>query len=186
MKYRILSIAFLAVFLVSLAVSSQPVSAQITGDPGVRGGHSMVYDPHNQVMVMYGGFTEPYGAGETDETWFYDYATNTWTEHTGTTPPARRAAMVYCNETNEIIMYGGGSRLDTWSFDCPTQTWSQVSTIANPGVHYEHSMAYDPQQNAVILFGGFGADGHARDDTWKFDCTTREWTELSPTTSPMA
>ncbi|MHA1576034.1 MAG: Kelch repeat-containing protein, partial [Candidatus Thorarchaeota archaeon] len=52
--------------------------------------------------------------------------------------------------------------------------------------HYEHSMAYDPQQNAVILFGGFGADGRERDDTWKFDCTTREWTELSPTTSPLA
>ncbi len=186
MRYRVLNLAFLAVFLMSLVVSSQPVSAQITGDPGVRGGHAMVYDPHNQVMVMYGGFTEPAGVGETDETWFYDYATNTWTEHVGTTPPARRAAMVYCNETNEIIMYGGSERFDTWSFDPLTQTWFQVITAANPGVHYEHGMAYDPQQNAVILFGGFGADGDARDDTWKFDCTTREWTELNPTASPMA
>jgi N-acetylneuraminic acid mutarotase len=146
----------------------------------------MVYDPYNQVMVMYGGFTEPYGVGESDDTWFYDYATNTWTEHTGIAPPARRAVMVYCNETNEIIVYGGSSHYDTWSFDCTTQTWSQVITASNPGVHYEHCMAYDPQQNAIILFGGFGADGFARDDTWKFDCVTREWTELNPTTSPSA
>ncbi|MBY8999189.1 MAG: hypothetical protein KGD60_15870, partial [Candidatus Thorarchaeota archaeon] len=39
---------------------------------------------------------------------------------------------------------------------------------------------------AVILFGGFDDDGHHTNDTWKFDCATREWTELSPTTAPLA
>jgi len=98
--------------------------------------------------------------------------------------------MVYCNETNEIILFGGqdlsDGPTDTWSFSCDTQEWSEIVTATNPGVHHSLAMAYDPQENAVILFGGFGDDGMERDDTWKFDCVTREWTELSPTTPPLA
>jgi hypothetical protein len=94
--------------------------------------------------------------------------------------------MVYCNETNEIILFGGGSATDTWSYDCTTQTWSHVVTATNPGGHHSHNMAYDPQENAVILFGGFNESGMVGDDTWKFDCVTREWTELFPTTTPLA
>ncbi|MHA2206477.1 MAG: Kelch repeat-containing protein [Candidatus Thorarchaeota archaeon] len=187
MKYRVLSIAFLAFFLLGQAVSSQSVSAQITGDPGNRRTRGMVYDPHNQVLVMFGGMSSVGGSHALGDTWIYDYATNTWTEHSSSSPPARGAHdMVYCSETNEIIMYGGGTYRDTWSFNCTTQTWSQVITAANPGTHSHHGMAYDPQQNAVILFGGFGSDDLDSDDTWKFDCATREWTELNPTSSPLA
>ncbi|MHA2164001.1 MAG: hypothetical protein ACXABF_16420, partial [Candidatus Thorarchaeota archaeon] len=61
-------------------------------------------------------------------------------------PPARsNLGMVYCNETNEIIVYGGGQAIDTWSFDCETQTWSEIVTVTNPGIHYSHAMAYDDQ-----------------------------------------
>jgi N-acetylneuraminic acid mutarotase len=47
-------------------------------------------------------------------------------------------------------------------------------------------MAFDPQENAVILFGGFNEEGHETDDTWKFDLETREWSDLSPATTPLA
>jgi N-acetylneuraminic acid mutarotase len=94
--------------------------------------------------------------------------------------------MVYCNVTNEIIMYGGGSYTDTWSFDCATQTWSAVVTTINPGAHWSHAMAYDPVENAVIMFGGFSGEGREGDDSWKFDCSTRQWSELNPSTTPLA
>lgn len=94
--------------------------------------------------------------------------------------------MVYCNQTNEIILYGGFGVTDTWSFSSATQTWSQVVTSINPGVHHSLALAYDPQENAVILFGGFDGDGWVTNDTWEFDCDTREWSELSPTTAPLA
>jgi hypothetical protein len=67
-----------------------------------------------------------------------------------------------------------------------TQTWSQVVTATNPGVHHSLAIAYDSQETVVILFGGFGDDGLERDDTWKFDCSTREWTELYPSMAPLA
>ncbi|MHA2323704.1 MAG: Kelch repeat-containing protein, partial [Candidatus Thorarchaeota archaeon] len=126
------------------------------------------------------------------DTWIYSYTANSWTRLVLTPSPSARSnhAMVYCNETNEIILYGGqgpsANPTDTWSFSPVTQTWSQVVTATNPGVHHSLAMAYDPQENAVILFGGFGDDGMTRDDTWKFDCDTREWTELTPDTAPLA
>ncbi|MHA2374344.1 MAG: Kelch repeat-containing protein, partial [Candidatus Thorarchaeota archaeon] len=102
-------------------------------------------------------------------------------------PPARsNLGMVYCNETNEIIVYGGGQAIDTWSFDCETQTWSEIVTVTNPGIHYSHAMAYDPQQNVVVLFGGFGGDGWVRNDTWIFSLTNRDWTEVHPSTTPIS
>ncbi len=122
------------------------------------------------------------------DTWIYTYATNTWTELTLAVSPSARDAhrMVYCNMTNEFIMYGGGGVTDTWSFDCATQTWSEVVTTINPGAHWSHEMAYDPIENVVILFGGFSGTGMEGDDTWKFDCSARQWSELNPSTTPLA
>lgn len=83
-------------------------------------------------------------------------------------------------------MYGGFGVTDTWSFDCVTQTWTEVVTTTNPGVHHSLALAYNPQENAVVLFGGFGSDDFETDDTWKFDCDSREWSDLAPSTTPLA
>ncbi len=161
--------------------------AQSSENPGIRGGHGMVYDPHNQVVVLFGGMTIVGGLNYLGDTWFFDYATNTWTEYTLFSPSARaNFGMVYCNVTNEIIVYGGGQATDTWSFDCETQTWSEVITSTNPGGHHSPAMAYDPQENVVILFGGFNEEDMTSDKTWSFDCDTRTWTELHPSTAPMS
>jgi len=188
-KYRILGISLLIFFLVGLASAPTTVLAlQDAATPPIRGSHSMVYDPHNEVTVMFGGSSSEGGFHALGDTWLYSYSTNTWTEMTlAVSPPSRDAhRMVYCNETNEIIMYGGGSSTDTWSFNCETQTWTQVVTTINPGAHWSHAMAYDPGENVVILFGGFSGEGMEGDVTWQFDCSTRQWTELNPLTTPLA
>jgi len=155
--------------------------------PGVRSAMGMAFDEYNNVTVMYGGTSFEGGIHSMQDTWFYDYSTNPWTEHTGISPPARaNTAMVYCGGTNEILLYGGFGVTDTWSFDCETQTWSEVHPSINPGVHHSLGLAYDPVENVVILFGGFDDTGWTTDDTWSFDCDTREWTELSPTVKPLA
>jgi hypothetical protein len=145
----------------------------------------MVYDPYNEQVVMHGGATT--GFGYLDDTWAYSYATNQWTRLTRTSPTARaNHAMVYCNSTNEIILFGGWQVGGTWSFDCEVQTWSELVTSTDPGEHHSLAMAYDPKENAVILFGGFNSDGVETDDTWKFDLETRDWSDLSPATTPLA
>ena len=147
--------------------------------------HTMSYDPHNEVAVMFGGSSSEGGYHEIGDTWIYSYEVNAWTELTLSPHPSARAGhdMVYCSATNEIILYGSGT--DTWSFSCETQTWSQVVTSVNPGNHYSHGMAYDSHENVVVLFGGFGGDGMTRDDTWIFNCTTQEWSEVFPVEAPL-
>lgn len=160
----------------------------IRAQPEARGAHSMTFDSHNGVAMIFGGTSYEGGIHSLHDTLTYTYASDQWAELQCTTfPPARsNHAMVYCNQTNEIIMYGGFGVTDTWSFNCETQTWIEVVTASNPGVHHSLALVYDPQENAVILFGGFGADGHETDDTWRFDCETREWTDLAPSTTPLA
>ncbi|MFX1484786.1 MAG: kelch repeat-containing protein [Promethearchaeota archaeon] len=170
-----------AIFLNTDLVLSMDI-AQVSEGPGTREGPCLAYDPFSNVTMLFGG-------DETiEDTWFYDYATNTWTEHAGTSPPGRiNAGMVYCGESNEMIMYGGLGDTRTWSFNCETQTWSQVTTTHNPGPHQSHAMAFDSVENAVILFGGISSSAMTPvDDIWMFDCETRDWTELHPPTVPLA
>ena len=186
------------VIIIMLSIQMTPSSnaenvlATITDKPEARGAHSMAFDPHNGVAVIFGGYAMNGGWHSLGDTWVYSYTENSWSELILTPSPSARSnhAMVYCNETDEIILYGGqgpaGGLTETWSFACDTQTWSQVVTSTNPGVHHSLALAYDSQQNAVVLFGGFGEDGMERDDIWKFDCDTRDWMELSPATSPLA
>ncbi|MFW9893971.1 MAG: kelch repeat-containing protein, partial [Candidatus Thorarchaeota archaeon] len=175
----------LQIIMVSDAQCLLPI---IKAQPDARGAHSMTFDSYNGVAVIFGGTSLEGGIHSLHDTLTYTYASDQWTELTCTTAPPARSnhAMVYSNQTNEIIMYGGFGVTDTWSFDCATQTWSEVVTTTNPGVHHSLALAYDPQENAVILFGGFDADGYETDDTWKFDCETREWTDLAPSTTPLA
>ncbi len=163
------------------------LNSTITVKPEARAGHAMVFDPHNDVTMIFGGISLVGGQHILDDMWIYSYTENSWTELVLTpTPPADdNVAMVYCNETNEIIFYGGDASPETWSFACETQTWSQVMTSSSPGFRDSHAMAYDAQENVVILFGGFDGDGMYTNDLWKFDCGSREWTELFPTTRPL-
>jgi N-acetylneuraminic acid mutarotase len=48
-------------------------------------------------------------------------------------------------------------------------------------------MAYDSVENVVILFGGItSSEMTVTNDTWIFDCDTREWTEVHPSVVPLA
>jgi hypothetical protein len=195
MKYRLLvtfTLSFLLFLQISLTSQLENSNlcwnlAQTTEYPSSRGDHGWVFDSHNNAIVMFGGLHIEDGFHSLDETWLYDYAHYTWTELTLSVSPSARSGhvMVYCDVTNEIIMYGGQTT-DTWSFDCESQTWFEVETDENPERRFMHSMAYDPIHNAVILFGGFGPDGFETDETWMFNCTSREWSELFPSEYPLA
>jgi hypothetical protein len=156
--------------------------------PEARSAHSMTFDHYNGVAVVFGGTSFDGGIHSLSDTLTYSYDDNQWAEHMcPESPPARsNHAMVYCSQTNEIFMYGGFGVTDTWIYSCETQTWFEVEPAINPGVHHSLALAYDPVENVVVLFGGFNSDGYETDDTWKFDLIAREWSDLSPTTTPLA
>jgi hypothetical protein len=46
--------------------------------PAARSVHSMVYDDHNNKFIVFGGYLVSGHSFETNETWTFDLATNTW------------------------------------------------------------------------------------------------------------
>lgn len=83
--------------------------------PAKRQQHNLVYDPHNGVIVMYGGRD---GSVKYNDLWVYDVASNTWSEVvTNTSPPARSLTTFAYDEQNRVfVLYGGsGSQFrDVW------------------------------------------------------------------------
>lgn len=51
-------------------------------------------------------------------------------------------------------------------------------------VRYGHTMAFDSVRSRVVVFGGGGAGGQLRDDTWEW--TGNVWTQRLPISSPPA
>jgi hypothetical protein len=106
---------------------SQPQGANYT---------AMVYDAKADRTILYGG------QNQGDETWAYDYNTNTWTQLTppGTVPgDLSKHAMAYSTAADRVILFGGRlsssggatsiDRLnfgETWTYDLNTNMWTRV------------------------------------------------------------
>lgn len=79
----------------------------------------------------------------------------------------------------------------TWIWDGSTSTWTQVTANgaagAPPGRRFEtQGMAYDPNTQTVVMFGGFTFNNVAFGDTWLWNGTAQTWTLQNPATSPSA
>jgi N-acetylneuraminic acid mutarotase len=97
--------------------------------------------------------------------------------------------MVYDPDTGQVILFGGWDGwvdlADTWAYDRAANTWTDLSPGgAVPAARSGHSMAYDPETQRVILFGGTQdsdeGDDVYFDDTWAYDPAANTWTELHP------
>jgi hypothetical protein len=65
----------------------------------------------------------------------------------------------------------------------PTATAAGVP-VMGPGARFDAGMAFDPRTGVSVLFGGQGADGNSRADTWTWN--GNRWTKLYPKVSPPA
>lgn len=84
--------------------------------PGNRTAHTMMYDPYHSQVVLFGGYDVN---NNLNDTWVYDYPTNTWTNVTQPNAPSVRSYLrsTYMASTNEHLMFGGYddySLNDTW------------------------------------------------------------------------
>jgi len=103
------------------------------------------------------------------------------------------AAAAYYPPLEGIVLFGGHNSTalsDTWVYNYwgdslpPPLNGSvdwRLANVTGPSARWGAAMAYDPDLNALILFGGTNGTG-ALDDTWEFVNTT--WTQLSPSVSP--
>ena len=173
-------------------------------NPNVVGGtlyererFDMAYDSNADRTIMFGGG----GDHRYNDTWAYDFNTNTWTNMSALTtysevggPLTARIdhSMCYDSDANRVIMFGGNPSgaqraKDTWAYEFNTNTWTNMSaltTYSEVGGTLSPRclmrMVYDSFAQQVIMFGGYDGDGV--NETWVYNSNENTWYKMSPET----
>ena len=160
--------------------SWNPVLPSGPSPPPTQSG-ALAYDPSDHEMVLYGGI----GCTASCATW--TYTGGTWTALELSPQPVARSQEGFAEDLSDdgALLYGGsnatgGLLVDTWLFS--HNTWREENvTSAEPRL-YGPDMAWDPDIDAVVLYGGnFSANSTG---TWEFQ--DGNWTSWlgNPTAQP--
>ncbi len=156
----------------------------------------MVWDATNQVVLFpFGGATFPASTAR-DLSVAYVFDGSTWSSISPGSFPAATSGetnarmFTYDEQNNNVVLFSGGNPTsyptnwqETWVWD--GTDWTQLSPATQPSARDLSNVAWCPNQNRVVLFGGrLAAGGAADDETWTWDGTT--WTQESPSTVPPA
>lgn len=154
------------------------------GPPSGRWIASMVWDPVDHYVLLFGG----YGSyGDDSDTWAF--VNNSWTQiSTGSSPSGRYAAGIAWDYTDGYaVLFGGtysGATVlnDTWTY--VGGVWKNITGTTNqtPGGRWRQAMTWDPADGYVLMFGGTNALASAYSDTWSF--VNGNWTKLTVSGSP--
>ena len=170
--------------------------------PPIREGHTAVYDPNTNKMIVFGG-------NNCSGTYYNDLwilsnadgstATPSWTQVTpaGTGPSARsQATAIYDSVNNVMTVFGGGTSStnvfgDVWTLTnangvTGTPTWKQLTpTGTAPAARSGQSAIYDAANNRMTIYGGGNYKGKVLNDGWILTNAngiggTPAWTQLTP------
>jgi hypothetical protein len=146
--------------------------------PGPRYGHTAIYDPPRDRMVVFGGRLS--GAGESNDTWTLSLGeTPAWTELSpaGTLPLQRRShVVIYDAPRDRMITFGGYLGIgggpdysnDPWALSLgETPAWSELSPTDEETQQetFSASAVYDPVRDRMLVFGGSIVQ-YLFNDTW--------------------
>lgn len=185
----------------TLPVSAQAVATgqaqdgEWIGEIDRRFGHSAIYDPIRDRMIVFGGQGP---SGKVNDTWALSLVgTPAWTRlaPTGPLPSARRnMSAIYDPVRDRIVMFGGLDQSgvflnDLWALSLlGGMAWTQLAPNGTPpSPRCGHTAIYDPVRDRVAVFGGLSdASGTARNDVWSLSLGgVPTWTPLAPSgTSP--
>ena len=160
--------------------------------PSKRWASQMAYDGESDRIVFFGGGTGPFNSF--DDTWVYDYNTDTWTEmQPEVSPPARAYhGMDYDPENDRVLLWGGHTNRDVsdlgaWAYDYNTNTWTTQEAPPNaPEQRNGFGMFLHSPSGRLIVHGGLTeADGQLVEGiTWAYDYRANSWEALTPSKSP--
>lgn len=131
--------------------------------PSARNIHTLAYDIESDRVVLFAGFTDE--GGRNNETWAYDYNTNTWTPMTRPTPPQNLVAFAgagVVNLTWDPPISDGGSPVTSYRVYRGTASDSLsllVEVLSVLGYRDENVMAGTPYyyRVAAVTAAGEGA-----------------------------
>src|SRR6266567_3789712 len=159
----------------------------------------MAYDSAADRMILFGGTDDGspgYGHGPYNDTWAYDYESNTWTNMSPATAPSPRyhGGFAYDSGVDRFVLYGGigddNSPFETWLYDYDNNTWSQIAPDHSPSPKALMGMAFDTQSDRTIMFGGNAGGNTPGNETWAFTAdnppqdSETDWTNMDPSDAP--
>lgn len=139
-----------------------------------------------------------------EDIWRFNFASESWEELSSDLKPKNRysaAGGIHEDDSTFLITHGYGDDelfSDTFSYNteslASTRGWDEASSGSNnynpkhPHGRFEHSGAM-VSKNILVLFGGCltgqGTGGPCpSDDSWTFDKSTNEWSELNRCSAP--
>ncbi len=168
----------------------------LTTSPSARGLGGMAWDAADGYLLMYGGMTSPTDVHS--DTWSFVGGQwhNLTASVTGHPPPLLAPGLTYDPQIGGVLVFGGASPVPGLQFgEDQEQTWSYAHgtwTNLTPSIHGTipagrilSSMAYDPVDGYVLLFGGWNTTtGALFGDTWAF--SNDQWTLYFLSPSPAA
>ena len=177
--------------------SKEWVNRKPHNSPSPRCGHNMVYNIESDKAILFGGF-ECTGVNDPvfNDTWAYDYNTNTWAELKAfNCPPSRMyASMIYNSIEDKVILWGGRvweplNDNSIWEFDLGDKNWAEIINGEGPETAYAYpAMVHITSNNRLFLFGGGKLEstfvGTPVNEAWIFDCETRKWIEVDTKNTP--
>ncbi|MGA1986618.1 MAG: kelch repeat-containing protein [Candidatus Sulfotelmatobacter sp.] len=173
--------------------------------PSGRFGHTAVYNPTSNRMLVFGGGTGFPGPCVND-LWILQnpnsVGTPSWSEltPTGSLPPVREGhVVIYDSKANTMIVFGGtdcnGNYYnDLWILNnadgsTGTPKWTEAKPTGTlPAARSQSTATYDPVNRIVTIFGGT-AGTTVYNDVWTLNSSSKipSWKELTPTgTAPTA
>lgn len=128
-----------------------------------------------------------------DETWAYDYNTNTWTEMAKGPANHIGAQLAYDAESDRIILFGGVHvegqffYTDTLAYDFNSDTWTEMAPSTSPPGRSFAAMVYDAAADRVLMWGGVDIAGlnPVDESVWAYDFNSNTWQEILPGDGPL-
>jgi hypothetical protein len=160
--------------------------------PGMRFGHSAVYDAARDRLVFFGGKEDTLSTLLNDVWALTLSGTPAWSQLSPSgTPPVERSfhSAVYDAVNDRMVVFGGstgsGSLNDVWALSfAGSLAWTELTPTGTPPPPlWGQSAALDGDGNRLIIFGG--ESGGRRNNVHALTLTgSPGWTELLPTGTP--
>jgi hypothetical protein len=158
--------------------------------PTQRSGHTAIYDPVRDRMVVFGGFGDAYPHSVND-VWALSLSESpAWSvlSPTGSTPTGRYGhTAIYDPVRDRMVVFGGGGN-DVWALSLAgSPAWSELTPAGTPPTgRFWHTAIYDPVHDRMVVFGGVGGGG-GLNDVWALSLAgSPAWSELSPAGPPQS
>jgi hypothetical protein len=145
-------------------------------------GPRLAYDSESDKTIMFGGMSAVKGIRFVNETWAYDYNSNTWEQMQPADAPQNQnyQCMAYDPKSDRVIDWGGEVVRSLWVYDYNGDQWQIIETVG-PVASYYCGFTYNSQENLFLLYGGTDA---GTDETWIFDPEANLWEQLYPQQTP--